>query len=110
MVTFGEPWPNRFAVSCSKSCGPGLNRPDSWLSPQATASQLALTTGHSQPLVSQHLRVLLEAGLVRVSPQGRSRLYGLNEEGFRTVAEWLAQYEVFWSERLDRLAEVVEQR
>ncbi|HCM74289.1 MAG TPA: metalloregulator ArsR/SmtB family transcription factor [Fimbriimonadaceae bacterium] len=74
------------------------------------AGQLALTTGHSQPLVSQHLRVLLEAGLVRVSPQGRSRLYGLNEEGFRTVAEWLAQYEVFWSERLDRLAEVVEQR
>jgi DNA-binding transcriptional ArsR family regulator len=70
---------------------------------------LAVAAGQSQPLVSQHLRVLLEAGLVRVSPQGRNRMYGLNEEGFRTLADWLAHYEVFWAERFDRLAEVMEQ-
>lgn len=70
---------------------------------------LAVASGQSQPLVSQHLRVLLAAGLVRVTPQGRSRLYGLNEEGFRTLADWLAHYEGFWAERLDRLSEVVAQ-
>ena len=70
---------------------------------------LAAASGQSQPLVSQHLRVLLAAGLVRVTPQGRSRLYGLNADGFLTVADWLAHYERFWSDRMDRLDEVIAQ-
>ena len=68
---------------------------------------LAHTSGLSQSLVSQHLRILLQANLVSVTRDGKCRLYSLNREGFLTVAEWLMFYENFWEKRIDRLAHVV---
>jgi DNA-binding transcriptional ArsR family regulator len=44
----------------------------------------------SQPAISQHLRVLREAGLVRVRRQGRLRVYSLRTERLREVRDWLA--------------------
>lgn len=43
----------------------------------------------SQPAVSQHLRVLREAGLVRVRPEGTRRLYALDREGITAALAWL---------------------
>ena len=43
----------------------------------------------SQPAVSQHLRVLLDAGLVAVRPAGRSRLYRLEPAGVEAARRWL---------------------
>ena len=57
----------------------------------------------SRPAVSQHLRVLLDAGLVTEQRHGRERRYHLVPEGLRTVREWLAHYERFWDDRLQRL-------
>lgn len=57
----------------------------------------------SQPAVSQHLRVLREAGLVSVRRQGRHRVYSLDPQQLRPVAEWLAHYEKFWDQRPDNL-------
>jgi DNA-binding transcriptional ArsR family regulator len=62
----------------------------------------------SQPAVSQHLRVLREAGLVTARQHGRQRLYQLNPEALRIVAQWLAHYERFWDERIDRLGKYLE--
>ena len=57
----------------------------------------------SQPGVSKHLRVLREAGLVRVRPDGRRRWYGLRAEPLAELDEWLAPYREHWGGRLDAL-------
>ncbi len=57
----------------------------------------------SQPGMSRHLRVLREAGLVRVRPEHRLRLYSLRTEGLAGVDAWLAKYRGFWESELDAL-------
>jgi DNA-binding transcriptional ArsR family regulator len=57
----------------------------------------------TQPAVSKHLRVLREAGLVRVQADGRQRLYELRPEPLMELAEWLEPYREMWRESLDRL-------
>src|SRR3954454_17290679 len=57
----------------------------------------------SQPGVSKHLRVLREAGLVRVRGQGKRRCYGLRAEPFAELDAWLAPYRELWGGRLDAL-------
>ncbi len=57
----------------------------------------------SQPGVSKHLRVLREAGLVDVRPDGKRRWYGLRATPLAEVADWLEPYRGHWSARLDAL-------
>jgi len=57
----------------------------------------------SQPGVSKHLRVLRDAGLVEVRPDGRRRWYALRPEPLAEVDEWLEPYRAYWSRRLDAL-------
>jgi DNA-binding transcriptional ArsR family regulator len=64
----------------------------------------------SQPAVSKHLRVLREAGLVEVRPDGQRRLYRLRTEPFRELDEWLAPYRVMWQTSLDKLEEHLSDR
>lgn len=71
---------------------------------ECSVTELTGLLGISQPAVSQHLRVLREAGMVTERSEGRFRYYGLQGEPLRNVHEWVAQYESFWSDRLDALA------
>ena len=57
----------------------------------------------SQPGVSKHLRVLREAGLVRVRVDAQRRLYALRAQPLTELHEWLEPYRRLWSERLDAL-------
>src|ERR1700716_4088442 len=57
----------------------------------------------SQPGVSKHLKVLREAGLVEVRPDGKQRWYGLRAQPLAEVAGWLEPYRDHWSGRLDAL-------
>ena len=57
----------------------------------------------SQPGVSKHLRVLREAGLVRVRRDGKRRWYGLRAEPLAELDAWLAPYRELWAGRLDAL-------
>ena len=59
----------------------------------------------SQPALSQHLRVLREAGLVSERRAGRLRIYRLEAEPLADVRAWL---ERFWDERFDRLGRVLD--
>jgi DNA-binding transcriptional ArsR family regulator len=59
--------------------------------------------GISQPAVSQHLRVLREAGFARVRADGARRLYALDAAPLRGVDAWLDQFRRLWEQRLDAL-------
>jgi DNA-binding transcriptional ArsR family regulator len=57
----------------------------------------------SQPAVSQHLRELRRAGLVSERREGRLVYYKVEPKGLRPLVDWIAQYQAFWTERIDRL-------
>jgi DNA-binding transcriptional ArsR family regulator len=57
----------------------------------------------SQPAVSQHLAALRGAGLVSERREGRLVYYRVEPEGLRPLIDWIAHYQAFWLERLDRL-------
>jgi len=61
----------------------------------------------SRPAVSQHLRVLLNAGLVTEHRQGRERRYHFVPEKLTPVRNWIGLYERFWDDRLSRLQKVL---
>ena len=53
----------------------------------------------SRPAVSQHLKALREAGLVRDEPRGSARIYSIHTPGLRALRDWV---DGFWDEALDR--------
>jgi DNA-binding transcriptional ArsR family regulator len=61
----------------------------------------------SGPAISQHLKSLREAGLVKVRAQAQRRLYSLDRETMVEAADWLARVAGFWEGRLDALAEAI---
>ena len=66
-------------------------------------SGLASEFEMSRPAVSQHLRVLRDAGLVAEERHGRERRYRVTPEPLVIVRDWVAHYERFWDDRLRRL-------
>jgi DNA-binding transcriptional ArsR family regulator len=60
--------------------------------------------GISQPAVSQHLRVLREAGFASVRAEGQRRLYSVETEPLQAVDAWLDRFRRFWEHKLDALA------
>jgi DNA-binding transcriptional ArsR family regulator len=60
--------------------------------------------------VSRHLRILGEAGFVRVRPDGPRRLYSLRPEPFQELEGWVSGYRRLWEARLDRFGAVLEKR
>jgi DNA-binding transcriptional ArsR family regulator len=59
--------------------------------------------GISQPGTSKHLRVLREAGLVKVERRGQQRMYVLDPAPLAEIDAWLAPYRQLWDRRLDAL-------
>ena len=55
-------------------------------------NDLVARLGLTQPLVSKHLRVLREVGLVDVRDEGRQRLYRLNGQPLKPIHDWVKQY------------------
>lgn len=74
--------------------------------PQPVAD-LAARFDMRRPSVSEHLKVLREAGLVSERRSGRQRLYHLEPEPLAEVADWLTPYERFWRARLAALRDVL---
>jgi DNA-binding transcriptional ArsR family regulator len=67
-------------------------------------SDLAKPFNMSQTAVSKHVRVLSDAGLVTVDRRGRTRHCRLNAEPMKQAADWLIDYQSFWSGQFDKLA------
>ncbi len=62
----------------------------------------------SRPAVSKHLRLLRAARLVQVEKAGRERMYRLTAADLRQVADWVARYDGYWTERLAALKAAAE--
>jgi DNA-binding transcriptional ArsR family regulator len=62
----------------------------------------------SQPAVSQHLAALKDAGLVNARREGRCVYYCVTPRGLKPLIDWIAHYRAFWTERVDRLAQLLE--
>jgi DNA-binding transcriptional ArsR family regulator len=69
--------------------------------------RIALDLPVSRPAVSQHLRVLKEAGLVIDRPDGNRRLYELNPDGVEALR---AYFDRFWNHALERFKKSTEQQ
>jgi DNA-binding transcriptional ArsR family regulator len=61
----------------------------------------------NQPMVSKHLGVLKQVGLVEERRVGRKRLYRVNAEQLKPIFDWVMPFERYWSDRFDRLDEVL---
>jgi DNA-binding transcriptional ArsR family regulator len=68
-----------------------------------SVSELVDRLPTSQPGTSKHLRVLRDAGLVRVRHDAQRRWYELDTEPLVAVDAWLAPYRERWTRRLDAL-------
>lgn len=79
------------------------------LAQERTVGFLAEELGIAQPSASQHMQVLRLAGLVDERTEGRRTFYSLRAAELRIVADWIAQYEAFWNERLDALEDHLSQ-
>ena len=76
---------------------------------ERSVSDLVERLDLSQPGVSKHLKVLREAGLVAVRPDGKRRFYGLRADPLAEIAGWLEPYREHWDARLDALERHLEE-
>jgi DNA-binding transcriptional ArsR family regulator len=65
------------------------------------AGEIASQFDMTAQAVSQHLKVLKEAGIVQYRAEATKRLYTLDQRGLAEVDEWLSRVREFWTGRLD---------
>jgi len=70
-----------------------------------SSGEIARRFAVSAPAISQHLRTLRDARLVRVRAQAQKRFYELDPAGVGELADWIARIRSFWSGKLDALEE-----
>ena len=70
---------------------------------EAPVKELTARFDISQPAVSQHLATLRSAGLVTERREGRLVYYRVEPKGLGPLIDWIAHYQAFWFDRIDRL-------
>jgi DNA-binding transcriptional ArsR family regulator len=75
---------------------------------ELSAGEIARRFDMTAPAVSQHLKLLREAGLVQVRRDAQRRIYALDPAGLAELDAWLARFRHFWSARLDALEHKLE--
>ena len=70
---------------------------------ELSSGEIARRFDMTAPAVSQHLKLLREAGLVQVRRDAQRRIYALDPTGLAAVDTWLAPFRRFWAGRLDAL-------
>ena len=74
----------------------------------ASFGELAEQFEMTRPAVSQHLKVLRDAGVVVSRPDAQRRIYSLSDEGLNELEAWLGKVRDYWSPRLDRLERLLD--
>ncbi len=76
---------------------------------QTSVTELAAPHDMSLPAISKHLRVLEHSGLITRSRAGQVRPCQLKAEPMKDAVDWLERYRRHWEERLDRLADYLQE-
>ena len=74
---------------------------------ETSFGELAEKFEMSRPAVSQHLKVLRDAGVVTARVDAQRRIYRLNDDCLEEVEAWLGKVRDFWSARLDKLEQLL---
>ena len=75
---------------------------------ESRVTELAARLPVSRPAVSQHLRLMLDVGIVAERRDGRARYYSLRRDGLDEVDRWLLRLDQFWAAGLRRLGDHLE--
>ncbi|MCC6300820.1 MAG: winged helix-turn-helix transcriptional regulator [Anaerolineales bacterium] len=75
---------------------------------ELSVNEIVERVGWNQPSVSKHLGVLKQVGLVEEKRVGRRRMYRVNAERLKPIFDWVTPFERMWSERFERLDNVLE--
>src|SRR5512133_1408694 len=73
-----------------------------------SASEIGEQFSVSPPAISQHLKVLREAGFVQIEKRAQQRIYHLDLEALKDVGDWAAQMTSLWNRRFDVMERVLE--
>jgi DNA-binding transcriptional ArsR family regulator len=74
---------------------------------ELSVNEIVEILGWPQPMVSKHLGVLKQVGLVSERRLGRQRMYQVNGKQLKPIHDWVIPFERYWSESYDRLDEVL---
>lgn len=83
---------------------------DRLLQSNASVTELVNDLGYSQPLVSKHLRILRESGLVRYEVDAQRRIYSLDSRPLAEIDAWLSAYRKTWEHHVDKLSEYLDRK
>lgn len=75
-----------------------------------SVTALGNAAGLGQPQTSKHLRVLRNAGLVAVTPDGRRRMYALRPKHLEEIDAWLQRFRAIWEARFDQLDQLLTEK
>ncbi len=75
---------------------------------ELAVNDLVEQLGWTQPMVSKHLAVLKQVGLVSERRAGRQRLYRVNAEALKPIYDWVTPFEQLWRERFERLDQILQ--
>lgn len=74
---------------------------------EASVVELTRNSHVTQGAVSQHLKALKEAGLVRERPDGRKVFYRIDPDGLKPLVDWMRHYRAFWSDSMTDLRQIL---
>lgn len=73
-----------------------------------TLNGVAENFGISRPAISKHIKILTECGLVIIKQEGRERYCEAQLQKLNEVSQWVEQYRVFWTKKLEALGDFLE--
>jgi len=76
---------------------------------ELSVNEIVKKLGWTQPMVSKHLGVLKQVGLVKERRAGRQRLYRVDAAKLKPIFDWVSPFERFWSDKFDRLDQLLEE-
>jgi DNA-binding transcriptional ArsR family regulator len=76
---------------------------------ELSVNEIVDRLGWNQPMVSKHLSVLRQVGLVEERQVGRQRLYRVNAKELKPIFDWVSPFVRYWSDRYNRLDQVLEE-
>jgi DNA-binding transcriptional ArsR family regulator len=75
---------------------------------ELSVNEIVELLGWPQPMVSKHLGVLKQVGLVSERRVGRQRMYSVDAARLKPIFDWVSPFERYWGDRFDRLDEVLQ--